>query len=150
LSHGDARLHLIAHLHHCCRRRADEGETDLMADLGKAGVLREEAIAGVDCLTPSDKGGADEIGDAEIAFTAWARADADALVRQPHRQRVAVGLRIGDDRLDTKLAARAQHTQRDLTAIGDKHLLEHAFAASLSDVAWLSGRSSGWWRSESG
>jgi len=62
------------------RLRTDEGEAVSAHDLGEAGVLREEAIAGVDRLCPRDLAGGDDRGDIQIAFCCWSRADADALV----------------------------------------------------------------------
>ena len=63
---------------------------------------------------------------AAIAALAGRRPDADGLIGQPHRQRLTVGLAIGDDRLDAQLAAGTNDAQRDLAAIGDQDLLEHA------------------------
>src|SRR5262249_35286951 len=130
--HGDACLYLVAHRHQGSRGRADESKAYLLADLGEAGVLGEEAVAGVDRLTASDKSGADEICNAEIALAAWTWANANAPICHLHGQRVAVGLRVGDDRLNAELAAGAQHAQCDLAAIGDEHAFEHASIASLS------------------
>ena len=45
-------------------------------------------------------------------------------------RRVAIGLAVGDDRLDAERPAGAQDAQRDLAAVGDEDLAEHAQASA--------------------
>jgi hypothetical protein len=65
-------------------------------------------------------------GHVEIALRGGRGPDADRLVGQLHVLGVSIGLGIDDDRLDAHLAAGALDSQRDLAAIGDQDLLEHA------------------------
>jgi hypothetical protein len=47
------------------------------------------------------------------------RADADCFVGEAHRQRVAVGLRVGDYSLYTKLMAGADDAHGDFAPVSD-------------------------------
>jgi hypothetical protein len=89
-------------------------------DLGEAGVLGQEAVAGMDRVGAGDLAGRDDRRDVEIAVARRRRADADALVGEPHMHRVGVGGRMHRDRLDAQLLAGAQDAQRDLAAVGDQ------------------------------
>ena len=74
-------------------------------------------------------GGGQDRRDVEIALARRRRADADALVGEPHMHGVVVGGGVDGDRADAHLAAGAVDAERDLAAIGDEHLLEHALIA---------------------
>ena len=63
---------------------------------------------------------------ADPSAAAHAPAHPSQAVGQLHVLGVAVGLGIDDDGLDAHLAAGALDPQRDLAAIGDQDLLEHA------------------------
>ena len=94
-------------------------------DVGEAGVLGEEAVARMHRLRAGDLAGGDDARDVQVALRRRRRADADALVGEPHMHRVGVGGRVHRDRLDAEFLAGAQHAQRDLAAIGDQDLGEH-------------------------
>ena len=64
-------------------------------------------------------------GDVEVAVARRRRADADALVGQPHMHRLGVGGGVHGDGGDAQLAAGALDAKRDLAAVGDQDLLEH-------------------------
>ena len=53
-------------------RRADELDVALAADLGEVGVLREEAVAGVNRLDVRLFGGGDDAWNLEIALASGA------------------------------------------------------------------------------
>ena len=77
----------------------------------------------------------------QVRSRAGARADAHVVVGEAHVQRLAVGLGVHGDRLDAELAAGADDAQRDLAAIGDQDLLEHARSGPVTGGA-VSGTSS--------
>ena len=125
LDHRLLGRHLVAHDPDRLGRRADEGEAAALDALGEVGVLGQEAVAGMDRLGVGHLGGGDDRRHVEVALRGRRRADADRLVGELHVLRVAVGLRIDDDRLDAELAAGALDAQGDLAAVGDQDLLEH-------------------------
>ena len=108
--------------------RADEMQIVLGEDLGEAGVLGQEAVAGMHGIGAGDLAGREQRGDVEIAVLRRRRADADALVGKPHMHRVGVGGGMHGDRGDAELLARAQHAQRDFAAIGYEDFVEHRAA----------------------
>src|ERR1700752_3672315 len=72
-----------------------------------------------------DLGGADHVGNVQIALgTAW-RPYADGLVGKAHVQRITIGFRINRNGGDIQFLAGADHTQSDLTAISDQYFAEH-------------------------
>ena len=119
-------LDLVAHQADVLGRRADEMQIVLGEDFGEAGVLRQEAVAGMHGVGAGDLAGGEQRGDVEIAVLRRRRADADALVGEPHMHGVGVGGGMHRDGRDAELLARAQDAQRDLAAIGDQDFVEHA------------------------
>ena len=120
-----AGLVLVAQPPHRLLRRADELDLARAADLGEVGVLRQEAVAGVDGLDVGDLGGADDARDLQVALGGSGRADADGLVGQVQIRRIAVGLAEDGHDLDAQVAAGADDPQGDLAAVGDQDALEH-------------------------
>ena len=93
--------------------------------LGEAGILREEAVAGMDRLGAGVHGRGDDCRDVQVAPRGGRRPDADRIVREPDVQRLGVGGRRLLDRLCPELVQRADHADRDLSAVGDEDLAEH-------------------------
>ena len=105
--------------------RADEDEAGLLDALGEVGVLRQEAVAGVDGFGVGDLGRGDDRRYVEVAQAGRGGADAHRLVGEAHVLGVGVGLGMDGDGLDAELAAGAQDAQGDLAAVGNEDLLEH-------------------------
>ena len=105
--------------------RPDEMDVVLLEYLGEAGVLRQEAVARMHRVGAGDLAGGQQRRNVEIAVARGGRADAHALVGEPHMHGVLVGGRMHGDGRDAELLAGAQHAQRDLAAVGDQDLFEH-------------------------
>ena len=125
-------LDLVAHHADVLGARADEGDLVRLDDLGEAGVLRQEAVAGMDRLGAGDLAGGEDRRDIEIAFARRRRADADALVGEPDVHGVGIGGRMDGHGGDAQLLAGAQDAQRNLAAVGDQDFVEHG-SASFDD-----------------
>ena len=67
--------------------------------------------------------------DIEIGIAALGRADADALIGEPHMHRVGVSRRMHGNSCDAKLFARAENPEGYFAAIGNQDLLKHVFPA---------------------
>src|SRR5215510_819659 len=93
----------------------------------------------MDRVGAGDLAGRHQRVDVEIAVSGGGRADADALVGEPHMHRVGIGGRMHGDRRDAQFLAGAQHAQCDLAAIGDQDLVEH-----YSMISRGSPNSTGW------
>ena len=89
--HGGLGLDLVAHHADMRRRGADEGHAVRLDLFGEAGVLRQEAIAGVDGVRPGDGGSRQDVGNVEIGIFRRRRADADAFIGQAHMHCLGVG-----------------------------------------------------------
>ena len=125
---GALGLDLVAHDADMLGLGADEGEIVLGEDLGEAGVLGQKAVAGMHGVGAGDLAGGEQRRDVEIAVLGRRRADADALVGEPHMHGVGVGGGMHRDGGDAEFLAGAQHAQGDLAAIGDQDLVEHRSA----------------------
>ena len=127
---GEALEHL--------RAWADEVQVVRGAHLRKAGVLREEPVAGMDRVTAGDEGGGYERGLVQVAAPGFCGTDADGLVGEAHAEGVSVGFRISEHRGHAQVAACPQDPHGDLAAIRDQDLAEHqtdAFAAASVSAA---------------
>ncbi len=72
--------------------RADEFDTDGLADFGKVGILGEEPVAGMDGIRPGNFGRAQDVGNISVAEGGIGRPDADLLVGCAHMKARRIGL----------------------------------------------------------
>ena len=124
-AHRLPRHRLVAHPLDRLGARADEGDAEFLAHLRHVGVLGEEAVAGMDRVAPGQLRRRDDRRPPQIRLRRRPRPDADRLVRQLHRQRIPIRLRIRHHGGQPEVPARAQYPQRDLPPVGDQHLLQH-------------------------
>ena len=129
---GPLGFDLVAHGADMLGLGADEGDVVILQDLGEAGVLGEKAVAGMDGIGAGDLAGGEQRRNVKIAVARRRRPDADALVGEAHMH--GVGIRRGMDRHggDAEFLGGAQHAERDLAAIGDQDLVEHALDHSIT------------------
>src|SRR5579883_115673 len=137
--HGLLGGHLVAHDPHMLGRRADEGYAMLLHHLGEAGILRQESDAWMDGVGAGDRRGRQDGRHVEIAVARRRRADADALVGEPHMHGVGVGGRMDRDGCDAHLAAGAMDAKRDLAPVGDENLVEQGYSMSMSGSPYSTG-----------
>jgi hypothetical protein len=118
-------LDLVAHDPDVLGFRADEGDAMVLQHLGEAGVLGQEAVAGMNRIRAGDLAGRDDRGHVEVAVAGGGRPDADALVGKPHVHGVGVGGRVHGHRRDAELLGRAQDPQGDFAPVRDQDFIEH-------------------------
>ena len=117
---------LVAHQTDGFRARPDENETGGFHPLGKIGIFREEAVAGVNRLGIGDFRCRNDRRDVEITQLRRGRADAHRFVGQADVLGLAVGVGMHHHGLDTQFAAGALDAQGNFATIGDQNLTEHA------------------------
>ncbi len=137
LAHRATSLDLVAHQTDRFRRRPDELHAVILADFRERRVFREESVPGVDRVRVGDLDRAQDRGDVEVALRARRRPHADGLVRHPHVHGVLVHRGIDGDGPDPHLAAGSNDADRDLSPVGDEHLVNHA--VPYSGEMWNSG-----------
>ncbi len=126
LPHQLARACLRAHrLDRRCRR-PDEHGAAVLERLGEGRVLGQEAVAGVDRLGARALDRLDQLLDVEVALGGRPGAEQVGLVGALDVERVAVELGVDGDGRDPELLAGADDSDRDLAAVGDQDLREHA------------------------
>ena len=108
-------------------RGTDEAQALGPAALGEFGILREEAVAGMDAVGAALLGRRDDRLDVEIGAQRIGDvlADLAGLVRQLRMQRLRIRRREHGDRFDPERRRRPGDANGDLAAVGDQHAFEH-------------------------
>ncbi|CAM5246378.1 hypothetical protein SHIRM173S_03721 [Streptomyces hirsutus] len=104
------------------RRRADPDQPRVEDRLGEAGVLGEEAVAGMDGVGPRFAGGLQHLVDVEVAGRGSVTAQGERLVRGADMQSVAVRIRVDGHARDTGIPTGSGHADSDFATVGDEHL----------------------------
>ena len=125
LLHQLAGARLGAHRLDRARRRPDEHDPRVLERLGERRVLGQEPVAGVDRLGARFADDLEDALDVEVALGGRRAAEQVGLVGAPDVQRVAIDLGVHGDRRHAELLQRADHADRDLSAVGDEDLREH-------------------------
>ena len=127
---GRDRAGLVAGQRQHVGGRADEGDAGVGAGLGQRGVLREEAVAGVDRVRAGPHRGRDDRLGVEVgAHRVAALADLVGLVGLQPVLGPAVLVREHRDRPRAELVGGTERPDRDLAAVGHEHLGEHGSEA---------------------
>ncbi len=108
------------------RRRPEEEQAGFLAGAGEVGVLREEAVAGVDRLGAAGEGGGDDPVAAQVAVGGLGAAQVDGDVGFGDVAGVAVDVAVHGDAADAEGARAAHHPAGDLAAVGDQDALDAA------------------------
>ena len=122
----------VAHQGHGLVRGTDELNVATAADIGKMRVFGQKTVARMYRLHVADLGGADDAVDLQVAVGGLGRSDAIGLVGQFQVGRAAIGLAEYRHRFDAQLAAGANNSQGNFTAIGDKYPFEHFLLSVFS------------------
>ena len=132
-------LHLVAEGDDRLGGGADPGEPGVDDRLGEVGVLRQEAVAGVDRVGTGLPGGVDDLVDDEVGVAGRGAAEGERLVGGAHVQGVAVGLGVDGDAGQALVLARTGDAHRDLAAVGDQDLLHRCTPSRRdpSDCSYL-------------
>ena len=102
-------------------RRTDEDDAGRTDGVGELGILRKEAVAGMDRVDPGVERDPDDVRDVEIGLHGrGALTDEIALVGFEAVQGEAVLARVNRDRLELEFGRRPQDADRDFPAIGDE------------------------------
>ena len=116
------------------RRRADEGDTILLAGPCEVRVLAEEAVARMHGFGTRLFAGRDDLVDDEIRILRGAVAEADGLIGPAHVQAVPVGLGVDGDAAHAHAAQRALDAGRDGPAVGYQDFFKHNRCSSQVDI----------------
>ena len=117
-----ARPRLVAEQRQRGGRRADERDPRLFAGAGEIGVLRQEAVAGVDRVALALAGPLDDLGDVEICGGADpVERDLQVGVLDVLRGGVVAGVDRGGG--DLQFGRGAQDADGDFAAVGDEQSL---------------------------
>ncbi len=128
---------LVTHQLDRTGRWSDEDEARVGAGAGEAGVLGEEAVAGVDGLGAGAAGGGEDLVGPQVglgrrAVTAVGRAEPDRDVGLADVRSIGVRVAEHGDRADAEAPQGADHPEGDLAAVGDQNCVEHGRRSSGS------------------
>ena len=116
------------------RRRADEGDTILLAGPCEVRVLAEEAVARMHGFGARLFAGRDDLVDDEVRILRGAVTEADGLISLAHVQAVPVGLGVDGDTAHVHAAQRALDAGRDGPAVGYQDFFKHNRCSSQVDI----------------
>ena len=115
--HGLLGSRLVAQHGDGFRRRADEGNAVVDAELCKFRTLRQKAEARMQCGSAGVLAGGDEGVSVQVALLYRGRPDADGLIRNLCVQRIAVCGGVDRDALQPRLTAGTDDPHSDLTTV---------------------------------
>ena len=104
------------------RRGTDPDQPGVDDGLREAGVLGEEAVAGVHGVGPGAPRDVEQLGDVEVRLGRAGAVQRERLVGDAHVQRLAVGVGVDGDGADPGVATGTGDADGDLTAVGDEDL----------------------------
>ena len=104
------------------RRGADPDQSGVDDGLGEAGVLGEEAVAGVHAVGAGALGDREDLLDREVGVAGRGALERVGLVGEAYEHRIAIGLCVDRDAADAGVLARTDHAYGDLSAVGDQDL----------------------------
>ncbi|GAA3046288.1 hypothetical protein GCM10020229_66970 [Kitasatospora albolonga] len=114
--------HLVAQVADGLRRRADPDQPGVDHGLRELGVLRQEAVAGVDRVRARVGRRLEHLGDVQVAGGRGVAAEGVRLVGRADVQGVPVRLGVDGDAGDTGVRAGPGDSDGDFAAVGDEHL----------------------------
>jgi hypothetical protein len=117
---------LVAHRGDGAWVRADEDDAGLFKRARKGFAFRQEPVAGMHRFGAGAAAGVDDLLDHQIALARRRRPDRHGLVGHFDMERVAVGVGIDRDRLDSHAPGSLDDPAGDLAAVGDQNSFEHA------------------------
>ena len=116
---------LVAHLGQHVGGRAHKQDSVILAGTGKVGILRQEAIAGVDGGDAPALGQADDAGDVQVrAQGGLLLAHQVRLVRLGAEQGIGIFVGIDGYGMEAQIVAGPENAHRDLAAVGNQHLFQ--------------------------
>ena len=122
--HGGLGGRLVSHRTNRLGGWPHKGDAVVGADLGKAVVFRQKAVAGVDGIGPSGGSRGQNVGNMEVALGAGRLPDAHRFVGQLHVQGVFIHRAEHGHRRNAQLPAGAQDSQGNLATVGDQQLAD--------------------------
>ena len=120
-----ACLHLVAELGNGGRRRANPGQAGVNHGLGKALVLGQKSVAGMDRVGAALLGDLQQLGDVQVGIGRPVTIQAISLVSHARVQRVNVGIGIHRHRLHAVVGTGAHDAHGDLATVGDQNFFHH-------------------------
>ena len=124
LLHGFDGGGLVAHQANGFGAWSDEGEATAHHAFGEVGVLRHEAVAGVNGVGAGHFRGGNDGGHVEVAFAGRRRANAHRLIGEQYVFLLAISAGVNRDSGDAEFTAGALNAQCDFAAIGDQDFFE--------------------------
>ena len=97
----------------------------ITAGQSEVGILRQEAVAGVDSLSTTLSRYPDQSFAVEVAVASGRGPNEVSDIGRADMQRFAVRLRVHGNRADTHLLAGCHDPQGDFASVGDQHRPKH-------------------------
>jgi hypothetical protein len=112
---------LVAEVADRLRAGPDPDQAGVQDRLGEVGVLRQEAVAGVDGVGAGLGRRIEDLGEVQLGLHGLLTAQGERLVGKPHMRCVGVGLGVHRHAGQARIAGRTDHPDCDLAAVGDEN-----------------------------
>ncbi|MNF76970.1 hypothetical protein D3C85_1118640 [compost metagenome] len=103
----------------------DEGDAGMLAGFGKGGVLREEAVTGVNCLGAASLGHGENLVHGQIGVGGGPFTQAVGLVGFEDVPAGGIGFAVDGNALDVQRVQGTQDAASDGAAVGNQQGIEH-------------------------
>src|SRR6185295_16820146 len=121
--------YLVTHQPNGVWARTDKDKPAFFHAFREISVLRQEAVARVNCFGIRNLGGTDDGRNIEIAIRRGRWTDTDRFVGQPHIFGLCIGHGMHGNRLDPEFPAGALHTEGNFTSIRNEYFFKHGRSA---------------------
>ena len=135
LRHHVFRGRLVPHRPHGGRARSDEPYPRSTACIRKVGILRKEAITGMNRIGAGHAGGINHRIDIQIALGRGIGTDPHGLIGHRHMHRSRIGIGVDRDHVDAHALCCTRDPNRDFPAVGDQKALNHLSAPDLPSAS---------------
>mmetsp|Transcript_41879 Transcript_41879/g.72734 ORF Transcript_41879/g.72734 Transcript_41879/m.72734 type:complete len:797 (+) Transcript_41879:128-2518(+) len=126
---------LVTHSMHGATGGTDEGQTSRFNHVHELGILGQEAISRVNCLSATLLGHVENAVHAQIRIIRLSGSNSVGLVGHLHMHTRSISIRVNSHSLDTKLLGGTNNTASNLSSVGNQNLIEGlALVATLAKL----------------
>ena len=124
LLHGGLGRRLVAHGPDGLGGGTHKDQAMVLADLGKAVVLGQKAVARMNRISSAGDRCREDVGNVQVALAAWGLTHAHGFVGQLHMEGIAVDGAVDRHGGNSQFAATAQDSKCDFATVGDQQFAD--------------------------
>ncbi|CAB4934047.1 unannotated protein [freshwater metagenome] len=122
---------LVGHCEHCAHRGPNESDASSRTGFSQVDILREEAVARVQCLRTGLQRGFDYAINAQITFCGRCRADANSNIGFAHEGSIGICIAIDRDGRDAHRTQCTNDAGGNLATISNENGVKHQVTSGI-------------------